>query len=356
MIDPTTKSERTRNYLKAALFDGPDWIPCNVGIMPATWHRHRRALEDVLAEFPKLFPGFRKGRRDFDSPGDGRYREGRTTDNWGCVWNNIAAGLAGGLVGSPIEEWGDLQDYEPPDPITEGEGRNGPPDWEVVRDRCRRAVAEGRLGWGHMPHGSMYMRLYYLRGFENFMIDVATDDPHLPELIEMVLDYNLEAIEKNLECGVEIMGFGDDLGFQRSLAISPAKWRRYLGPCYRRMFGLCRDREVLVRLHTDGHVLPIIPDLIESGVTILNPQVRANGLEGLARVARGKVCLHLDLDRQLFPVATPGQLAEHVREAVRRLAMPEGGLMLYAECEPDVPLENIRAICRALEEVGGPGQ
>ncbi len=356
MIEMNTKDEVARNYLKTAFFQGPDWIPCNVAIMPATWRKYREELEEVLLEFPRFFPHLRKGQKDFDAPGDMRYRRGRFTDNWGCVWDNIAEGLDGAVVEHPLEDWADLATYAPPDPITEGEGWGPGPDWRALRRRCRHAKENGKIAWGHLPHGSMYMRLYYLRGFENFMMDVATDDPRLPELTEMVLDYNLKAIEKNLQCGVEMMSFGDDLGFQTSLAISPGKWRKYLKPCYRRMFGLCAEAHVPVRLHTDGHVLEIVPDLIECGVDVLNPQVRANGLEGLRRMARGKVCIHLDLDRQLFPFAEPEGLRRHVEEAVESLRLPEGGLMLYAECEPDVPLENIRAICRILDEVGGPLQ
>jgi len=58
----------------------------------------------------------------------------------------------------------------------------------------------------------------------------------------------------------------------------------------------------------------------------------------------------LDPDRQLFPFCTPQDIHEHVREAVMKLGSKEGGLMLHAECEPDVPLENIEAICQALEK------
>jgi hypothetical protein len=183
---------------------------------------------------------------------------------------------------------------------------------------------------------------------------VANEDRRLEQMIDMVLQYNLRAIERNIECGVEMMSFGDDLGFQRSLAISPGSWRRYLRPCYERMFETCHRNDVLVRFHSDGHILEIIPDLIDCGVTVLNPQIRANGLEGLQRQARGRVCIHLDLDRQLFPFASPDEIRHHIRTAVEKLSAPEGGLMLYAECEPDVPLENIRAICLALDEVGGP--
>ncbi|HON73010.1 MAG TPA: hypothetical protein PK512_06720, partial [bacterium] len=100
--------------------------------------------------------------------------------------------------------------------------------------------------------------------------------------------------------------------------------------------------------------IEIIDDLIECGVNILNPQVRANTVEGLVKNAKGKVCIDLDLDRQLFPFATPEEIRRHIKDAVEKLNSPEGGLMLIAECEPDVPLENIETICSVLEEVGGP--
>jgi uroporphyrinogen-III decarboxylase len=111
---------------------------------------------------------------------------------------------------------------------------------------------------------------------------------------------------------------------------------------------------VLVGLHTDGNILEIIPDLVECGVDILNPQFRANTLEGLVRVARGKVCLNQDLDRQLMPFVEPAKLKEHVRETARELSLPQGGLMLIAEIGPDVPLANIEAIIEVFEEIGGP--
>jgi hypothetical protein len=100
--------------------------------------------------------------------------------------------------------------------------------------------------------------------------------------------------------------------------------------------------------------LEIIPDLIEAGVRVLNPQIRANGLSGLQAYAKGKVAIDLDLDRQFFPFATPAQIEDHIAEAFEALYLPEGGLMLHAECEPDVPLENIETICTTLERICEP--
>jgi len=352
MIVAQGKTKRVENYLRAAHFGNPEWIPCRVSIMPGTWKKYREEVEEIVLRHPKIFPGYKKGERNFDEMPT-TYREGEHTDAWGCVWKNIAEGLDGAVVRSPLENWDAMDEYSPPDPLTQGDwGKQV--DWEKVKENFKRVKAEGGLARGGLTHGFMYMRLYYLRGFENFMIDVATDDPRLKRLIEMVLDYNMKIINKYLEAGAEYMSFGDDLGLQNSLPISPEKFRKYLKPCYTRMFTRCREKGVGVYFHSDGHILEIIGDLIESGVTILNPQIRANTLEGLERVAKGRVCIDLDLDRQLFPFATPDEIREHIREAVGRLSSEKGGLMLMAECEPDVPLENIEVICETLEEVGGP--
>jgi len=86
---------------------------------------------------------------------------------------------------------------------------------------------------------------------------------------------------------------------------------------------------------------------------VINPQVRANGLENLARVCKGRVCVNLDLDRQMFPFGTPADIDRHVREAVEALGSPSGGLWLSAEVDDGVPLQNVEAICTALEKHRG---
>ena len=128
----------------------------------------------------------------------------------------------------------------------------------------------------------------------------------------MVEAYNTAVIRKYLELGAEYMTFGDDLGMQTSLPMRPQMWREVIKPAYERMFRPCREAAMPIYLHTDGHILEIIPDLIEVGVKVLNPQFRANGLKGLKEVAKGKVTLDQDLDRQLFPFASRSQIQDHI--------------------------------------------
>ena len=304
---------------KAMTYDHPEYIPISVSLLPATWIKYREELEELVARHPIIFGESQKGQRDFDAV-SGRYVAGDQTDAWGCVWSNVHHGCSAIVTKHPVPTREMVRTLKPPPP---GDG---------------------------LPHGFMWLRLADLRGFEEMMVDFAEEPPELQMLIDTVLEYNMGEIREMLKSKPKMAHFGDDLGMQDALAISPEKWRKYLKPCFAKMYGLCHEAGAMVYMHTDGHIIPIISDLIECGVNVVNPQIRANGLDRLATECKGKLCVNLDLDRQLFPFCKPEDIDAHVREAVEILGAPEGGLWLSAECAPDVPLETIEAICEALEK------
>ncbi len=308
------------NRRKAMRFEYPEAIPVAVSLLPATWIKYGEALEDLVIRHPAIFGPFERGSRDYGQMPE-KYEAGDHVDAWGCVWSNIAHGMDSMVKVHPVP----------------------------TREAVRRLKAPQELTGQH-PHGFMYLRLADLRGFDQVMLDFAEEPPELQMLIDIVLEHNMRELEVRLANETdELISFGDDLGMQASLPISPPKWRRYLKPCFARIYGRCHEAGRSVYMHTDGHIVEIIPDLIECGVNVVNPQIRANGLENLVRMCKGKVCVDLDLDRQMFPFGTPQDIDAHVREVVERLGSPQGGLWLKAECAPDVPLDNIEAICSALE-------
>jgi len=351
MICTEGRNRHTVNLIKTITFDHPEWTICGVGMLPSTWMKRRESLEEILLAHPRVFGHYEKGSRDFDQIDYPLYELGRHTDCWGTVWDNVQRGFDSMAVEFPLEDWAAWDRYVPPDPMTED--TFGPrEDWEAVRKGMEGGKQHGGLATGGgLQHGFMYMRLFYLRGFENLMLDMATDEPRLADLIAMVEGYNAPVIRKYVELGAEYMSFGDDLGTQNALPMSPAMWRRYIKPSYVRLLEPCRDKDIPVYLHSDGHMLEIIPDLVEAGVRVVNPQIRANGLAGLQEIAKGKVAINLDLDRQLFPFATPSEIEDHVGEVFEGLYDPAGGLMLLAEIGPDVPLENLEAVCRTFEKL-----
>ncbi len=340
-----------QNFLKVIDFNHPEWIPGTISLLPATWLKYGERLEKIVLSHPAIFPAYKPGDfKKINIPIS--YKKGTLLDVWGILWKNLEEGMESAPVeeSAPLRNWEDLKNYKVPDPLKYD--RFGVKiDWKKAKENVEATKRNGGLPVGYLYHGAMYMQLYYLRGFTNFMMDVATKDPRLDKLIEIVLHYNLKQIEKWIETGVRMIVFGDDLGLQKSLPISPQAWRHYIKPCFSSMFGLCRKNNVYVYLHTDGYILDIIPDLIGCGANIINPQIRPNTLAGLKEYCRGKIAINLDLDRQLFPFASKSQIEDHIKEAVETLYIPEGGLMLTAECAADVPLETINNICSTFESL-----
>ena len=299
----------------------------------------------VFAQFGARLEALR-GQSPYVSVGLARQsaRAADTTavDRWGCHWTYPLESLDGICDGHPLASWASLRTYQPPaaDDFT---------DWSKAAENARAAHARGQIASGGTDHGFIFLRLTYLRDFNNLMIDLAEDPPELHELIAKVEGYWFEVTRRWIEAGADVIAFGDDLGLQHALPISPATWRRCLAPSYRRIFQYCRAHGVHVQLHSDGYVLDIIPDLIDCGVSVLNVQDLVNGLDALRRLAWGKVYLDLDVDRQNITVfGQPEAVEAHIHDCIRALGSPQGGLSLIWGVYPGTPLANIEAAVRAM--------
>lgn len=102
---------------------------------------------------------------------------------------------------------------------------------------------------------------------------------------------------------------------------------------------------------SDGCLLEIVDDLVECGVSVHDPQSRANTIEGISKAYKGKLCARVDLDQQkILPFGKPPEIDKYIREIVKKLNFPEGGLTIYAEIQQPYPLKNIAAIFEALEK------
>ena len=309
------------NYLLQAMtYSSPDKIPVSVGVLPKAWLVHGEELIRLVRDYPDLIPHV-PNMDAIEETIPASYHRGKFADEWGCVWENLEEGMESIVTGHPVPNREDIRRLEiPPN-----------------RD-------------GRIPHGFMYLRLLDLRGFEEAMLDFAEECEELDILIAKVLEYNCFQIKAILPGASEIVYFGDDLGMQKGLAIGPEKWRKYLKPCFARMYGMVKAAGRYVYMHTDGMIYEIMPDLRECGVDMINPQYRANGLDNLVRVCKGKIPINLDLDRQLFPFATPSQLDDHVRECVEAFYLPEGGFGINLELNYEVPLKNAAALLDAVRK------
>jgi len=336
------------NWIRAVEFRYPEWIPCKVSISPINWNVHREALESIVLAHPRIFPDYEREDENFYDEMPPQYRVGvRYRDNWGCVWKTAQNGVFGTVVEHPLATWDDFESYVPPDPLTTKEWGA----WDFVKEaeKIRKRKAKGLLAKGNA--GRLFDRLYLLRGFENLMIDIGSDAPKLPALIEMLEEYKMTLIKKWISLGVDRIGFHTDIGTQQGVMISPAKFRKYIKPMFMRLFQTCRAAGAHVFLGSDGNLLEIVDDFIECGVSVHDPQLRACTLEGIVKAYKGKMCAQVDLDRQGIVFMTPAELRDMIHRVVDAMAAPEGGLIVYGEISAGVvSLRNIAAICDAMEE------
>jgi uroporphyrinogen decarboxylase len=311
-------------------------VPSIVAINYAVWDKDRDYFEALIKRTPDVLISTAQDAA--------RATERKERDAWGCLWHYPGSYLDGQVISHPLDDWDKLQEYEVPDP---GDFI----DWEQAREDIEKSRREGKLTRGYVEHGFLYLRLTYLRGFENFMLDVAEERPELYILRDIVAHYWDEVVLRWLDIGVDIVQFADDLGHQASLPIHPDSWRKLILPAYEKSFAACREKSVEVFLHTDGYIVDIIPDLIKAGMTVLNPQDLINGLETVKRLAWGKVGIFLDVDRQkVTAFGTPGEIEEHIADCIRTLGSPQGGLMLVYGAYPGMPAENVGAVIRAMQK------
>ena len=330
------------NTLRTIRFGEPEWIPCVVALSPGIWNRHREALEEVVAEHPSIFPDGEGQHRDYDEfPREFRAGE-EWTDSWGSVWENVSDGICGQPKTHPLQDWSALEAFRAPVPFDGA-------DIGKLQKNTERRRSEGKMTWGGSDR--FYERLMFLRGYRNLMMDFLRDPPELRELCDIIVEHNIGEIRAWLEIGVDGMRWGDDLGAQERPMMSPANFERHLYPGYSRMCRLAKEAGCETYMHSDGRILELMDLLAKAGFTILNPQVTINPIDILSRRYRGRLCLDADVDRQhILPRGKPRQVRAHIEEIVTKLGCREGGLMIIAGVYPDVPLENIKALCDAMDE------
>jgi len=170
----------------------------------------------------------------------------------------------------------------------------------------------------------------------------------------MILEVILRRLERLASLqGLDGVHFRDDWGTQTALLIRPGLWREFFKPAYATMFDVVRGSGKHVWFHSDGVIDQIIPDLVDIGVDVLNPQCNCMPRERLRSLVGGKVCLLGDLDRQwTLPRGTAADVRTAVRADIDTYGRFQGGLIARGEIAGDVPLENVEAMLEEMTRYG----
>ena len=282
----------------------------------------------------------------------GELRYGTFIDQWGVAFSpgsDPASHLTRML--HPMERFDSVeqvQAYAFPVPCENGAQQRAAAD---------RIKAEGYAAYANMPC-TIWERAWYLRGMENLMADMLTDAPMAEAVFEKVTLESIRRAERFAAAGADILHLGDDVGMQRTIMMSETLYREWIQPRLRRVIDAAKavKPDIIVTYHSCGYVEPLIPNLIEAGIDVLNPvQPECMDFARLHAQYGDRLSFYGTIGTQTtMPYGTP----EEVRAAVFRnlnLAGERGGLWCTPThvLEPEVPMENILAYISACREYRG---
>jgi len=274
------------------------------------------------------------------------------TDEWGITWKNIeyqtrfGSGRYTEMVGHPLADDRAIDSYQPPDPNR--------PELYVEAERVIKEYKDEYWIVG-VTVTTIFETAWALRGYERTLMDFALDLGFLERLLDIPFDYHLTAAKKLVEMGVDMIWIGDDVGAQDRMLISPQSWRRSLKPRLATFISTLKNINPALKVayHSDGFIVPIIPDLIEIGLDVLNPvQPKCVDPAKVKKDFGSKLCFWGSIDEQhTLPFGTPAEVEEEVILRLKTLGR-NGGLIIGPthHVQLDTPLENFWAMVNAVTQ------
>ncbi len=271
---------------------------------------------------PKSFP--EKYGNDFGSVGMTPSPDARQcgnedfADEWGAVWENIGVCKLGEVKKFPLENWDNYDKLKIPD-------INDPKRWETLEEQAKKQGDLFIMAGGI----SLYERVHFIRGLENTWMDIYTDKDKLERLIDILVDMNLEAIKRCQKVNADGYMWCDDWGLQDRLMISPEQWREIWKPAYAKVYKAAHEAGMLTFLHSCGHIVDILDDLIEIGLDVIQMDQQTNmGLDLLSERFKGRITFWCPVDIQSVMCGrTLDEIREYCHELFDKLGSKKGGFI-----------------------------
>lgn len=334
--------------------DRPQWMQNHHNIldkMGQTVVPDEALLQKFGVDFRWLIPKW-VGIREFETDGRKGYY-----DMWGTTFSQMEDYFA--ITDTPLKQgtFEELEQHPWPDPenpeMFAGLGELA----KHLHDTTDYVIGADGI------KGGILQTCLWLRGYENFFMDLAMNKAYADALLDKVLDLFCRMYTAYFNVVgpyAHLVYITDDLGTQASLLMSPKMFREQIKPKFKAFNDHLKSlSDAKIMFHSDGAIDPLIEDLIEIGVDILNPvQTSTKGLEdtqALKQQYGDRLCFHGAIDvQQVMPNAGVDEIRTEVIRRIRDLG--ENGGYILAPCHNighDIPVENVLALFEAAQAYGG---
>lgn len=289
-----------------------------------------------LASVARHFGGADPARWHAEAP------PGTTFDEWGIGhWAGGAEGTYEHIYAPFASFTSAAQVAEYPEPVLDASGIVG---------RVRAFHERGYPVVGYA--GSLYEWSWWLRGMEQFMVDLLESPDLAAAIVQKVAAFTTRLALETAAAGIDVLAFYDDAGSQWGMQIAPELWRSLIKPAWRSVLDAVRARfpGAVFFLHSCGAITEIVPDVVELGFHILHP-IQPECMDAAAVKSRWGsrivACASLGAQRTLS-LSSP----EEVRRETERLMDTLGADRRCLVCpsnrvQPETPWENVLALSSA---------
>jgi uroporphyrinogen decarboxylase len=226
---------------------------------------------------------------------------------------------------------------------------------EHLLSRMEPVVAQAdRLFVGCDVSPCVFETYWRLRGLGAAVEEVAADRELTDTMYGRCADFAVRMAE--LACDrypLDWLWTGDDVASQSGLIMSPRSWRKLVKPHLARVFEVGTSRGLPVAYHCCGALRPIIGDLVEMGLTVLNPiQHGCPGMDPLD--LKREFGAHLTFmggvdTMHLLPHGSAAEVERETARLIEGMTADGGGYILAAShtVPPETPTDSIFAMYSA---------
>lgn len=273
-------------------------------------------------------------------------RDGEThTDPWGIEW--VKEGPFNQIRYSPLQraDASELLRYEFPYGHTD----------ELLASMEPVVAMDGEHFIGCDISPCLLEMAFRIRGMGEILLDLVATPRLAQTMIERAGAFSVHLASIAIDrFSPDWLWAGDDVGGQLGMIVSPGSWREMIRPHLADIFQVGKSKGKWVAYHCCGAIRPIIPDLIEIGLDVLNPiQCNCPGMDPLElkRDFGGELSFMGGVDtQQLLPRGTPEEVHRDTVRLVEGMTSDGGGYILAAShaVPPETPTENVFAMYDAV--------
>lgn len=146
-------------------------------------------------------------------------------------------------------------------------------DSETAYEDVKQSVAHHRQRdrFCYMQSNGIFEAMNGAFGIENHLLYMALYPDELTEVYQKLADWNIKNAQHLIDLGLDGIHVSDDWGSQKSLLFSPRMFREMIYPCHQKMLNAYKQRDVLVSLHSDGCIAPVLDEIAELGYDFIHP-------------------------------------------------------------------------------------